>query len=246
MKRYLLLVALLVVVVGCQTGPQFKNHPKPNLAVDFSPFDSGDCKQVSDGRRYCRPTARLKALGCDDILEPETLLGGLAPYPIAICIVDWWQRSDEADRMFSASIATEDYFDVWGEGGMSRPKLIRYVVFRDGKYHLVKNQKDLRDQFAPIESVDEALSYLLALRRHGDTKYGFKYNPDNTYYVDTIEDTHVKILPEGYQVNLYMYSEGSCVACSLSEQVVLISPQGDVKEISSTKVYDAPSCYCEN
>jgi hypothetical protein len=96
----------------------------------------------------------LASLDCLTIAEPNALLGALEPpYPMATCTAE--------------THVDQGLYRV----GCMFPGVMRYVVYRDGKFQSVASREELQALFAPITSENEALSYALALT--GDeAKYG--------------------------------------------------------------------------
>ena len=77
--RALLLLFIALVISACQKDVTFINHPRPDLTVDFTPFEDAGCPPDEYGRMYCEAEGTLGALGCDLISKPSDLYGGLQP-----------------------------------------------------------------------------------------------------------------------------------------------------------------------
>lgn len=180
--RWLYLVMLLLA--GC--APKIGNHPKPELEVDFSPFEDAGCPLDEYGYNHiCEKTSALYALGCDRIGEVPDLMGGLAPaYPMAVCNYMPYYRPDVADPF---NIPQSEYF--FNVGG-PMPDLVRYVIFKDGNFQLIKNPDEFCAVFAPADSPEEALSFALALA-NVYAEYGLKFDMKYRYEVKTLEDTFI-------------------------------------------------------
>jgi hypothetical protein len=209
---YSLLAGMLMFLTACQ--PKFINHPQPNLSVDFGAFaNAGD-------------------LGCDEIQEPSGLLGGLNPsHPIAICII--YFNPDEAQPEIEAGQF------IYAGGGLF-PTYIRYVIFQDGKFITIKTAGEFQNIYAPIETPDEALSYVLALKSLS-AYYDLKKDSTYKYEVDTIEDTFVTSESDGYRLHLYSYQLFGCGPHWTYVVDVHVTFEGDIEEISRTPVFRDPN-----
>jgi hypothetical protein len=231
-----LMISLLFLLAACQTQPKIINHDPPSLSVSFSKFQEAACPLDGNGNLNCDPGHPLSALDCDAIFAPPNLSGGLDPsYPIAICQIDaiYGNASDET----KAEIDAGEYF--YYEGGLSG-KYIRYVIFRNAEFRLLKSEKEFRDAYAPIESPEEALSYVLAVTNLS-ASYGIVLDPASEYEVDTIEDTFVTTTADGYDLLLYSYAAFGCGPHWTSAVLVHVSRAGIIQELSRTQVFRDPN-----
>jgi hypothetical protein len=228
--RWFCLAALLLA--GC--GPKIVNHPKPELKVDFSPFENVGCPADEYGTRYCDQASELYALGCNLLSEPPALMGGLTPvYPMAVCHYMPYYREDGVDP-FNVP-ASEYFFNVGGP----LPELIRYVIFKDGGFQLIKNPDEFRAVFAPVDSPDEALSFALALA-DVYAQYDMQFNIRYRYEVKSLEDTFVETTGDGYIVHVFDYQFFGCGPHYYYAVEIMVTPDGRVQENSRTKIYRDP------
>ncbi|HUG33218.1 MAG TPA: hypothetical protein VMJ90_00505 [Anaerolineales bacterium] len=231
-----LMIGLLFLLAACQTQPMVINHDPPSLSVSFSKFEEAACPVDENGNVNCGSGHPLGTLDCDDIQAPPGLFGGLDPaYPIAICQVDaiYGNSSDET----KAEIDAGEYF--YYAGGLSGI-YIRYVIFRDDEFILLKSEKEFRDVYAPIESPEEALSYVLAVTNLS-AYYGIAVDPASEYVVETIEDTFVTSTSDGYELLLYSYAAFGCGPHWTSAVMVHVSGEGIIQELSRTQVSRDPN-----
>jgi hypothetical protein len=229
--RWFCLAALLLA--GC--GPKIVNHPKPELKVDFTPFEDAGCPLSDDGYyRFCDENGTLYALGCNEIDEVPELMGGLAPaYPMAICRYIPYYRTDVVDKY---NIPESEYF--FNVGG-PLPELIRYVIFKDGGFQLIKNPDEFRAVFAPVDSPEEALSFALALA-DVYAQYDMQFNIRYRYEVKSLEDTFVETTGDGYIVHVFDYQFFGCGPHYYYAVEIMVTPDGRVQENSRTKIYRDP------
>jgi len=231
-----LMISLLVLLAACQTQPRVINHDPPILSVSFIKFQEVACPLDENGNLNCGEGHPLSALDCDDILYPPSLFGGLDPsYPIAICQIDviYGNSSDET----KAEIDAGEYF--YYAGGLSGI-YIRYVIFRNDEFLLLKSEKEFRDVYAPIESPEEALSYALAVTNLS-ASYGIVLDSAYEYETDTIEDTFVTATSDGYDILLYAFAAYGCGPHWTSAVLVNVTKEGIIQELSQTNVFRDPN-----
>jgi hypothetical protein len=211
---------LLFFLSACQSKPEFINHPPPNHVVSMDVF--ADQTLVAN-------------FGCDEIQAPSNLIGGLEPpYPIAICVIQY--TPGEGTEALAAEIESGQF--VFYTGGLLG-SYIRYLIYQNGEYLLLKTEEDLRRLFAPIESPDEALSFVLAAKNLS-AYYGLQYDPAYKYEVDTIEDTHVTPDADGYLVHLFHDQRFGCGPHWISEIDAYVSVSGNIEERSSRQSFRNP------
>ena len=231
------LISLLLIFTACTSKPQIINHPPPpDLPVAFAEFENADCPAGQNGDQPCLSDSLLAAFGCNDILIPSNLISGInPPYPIAICQIDL--RSGATNPEIESEIERGEY--IYPLGGLSG-SYIRYVIFQDGEYRLIKTEDEFRTVYAPIESPEEALSYVLAVTRYS-ASYGMEYDPTMEYEVRTLEDTYVTSESDGYILHLYFHQFYGCGPHWTSAVDVHISFEGVIKEIGQTQVFRDPT-----
>ncbi|MCL1467650.1 hypothetical protein [Argonema galeatum] len=227
-RLLILLVGSGLLLGATNPLPEIVNHPKPQLELDITPFRQAGCIVNEYDGLDCDPQGPAVAFGCNRLNKPSDLLGGLKPpLPLVLCKQIPSRSQPEPG----------DYF--YRTGGLL-PNYIRYIVFRDGKFKLVKNLAEFKKIFAPIESAEEALSYILAVKNL-DAYYGQKANPDYEYFVDKIEDTHIVKTAQGYLMNLYEKRVFGCGPHPISVVNVLVTTGGNIREVSRKEVYKNPA-----
>lgn len=174
------------------------------------------------------------ALGCDEIQAAPSLLGGLDPsYPVAVCQLSPSQIKAE----IQAEIEKGLYF--FYTGGLLG-NYVRYVILRDGAFRLLKSEQEFRAVYAPVETPEEALSYVLAVTGLS-AAYGIAYDPAYKYEVATIEDTYVTSQPDGYKLHLYHDAVFGCGPHWTSTIEVHVSTEGIIQEMSRKPVFRDPN-----
>lgn len=227
-----LLIVGVLLMPACQLAtlnlPSVKNHAQPEVRSELAALDDSGCREQY-GRWICPPESTLGQLGCEQIRPPGDVLGGLQPaYPIRACLVlrDASQRLAEGEFIYRDGCLMGEY--------------IRYVILADGEFRLLKSLADLQQTYAPIETEAEALSYALAASGLG-VRYGITAERDLRYFVDQLEDTYVKTVPQGYQVHLFDYKLCGCGPHPTYAVDVLVTGDGQVQELSREKIYEDPT-----
>jgi hypothetical protein len=220
--------------------PCFTNHTSPELAVDFGVFENVRCPSNRYGFRNCEADSPLAVLGCSEIEEPSVLLGALEPsYPIAKCLLLEGEGRCESTAFNTGYRYRADGDCLYRVGGINMQP-VGYVILRDEEFLLAATEDELRALYVPIASASEALSYVLAatgLRAH----YGLAPDPTYTYYVDKLEDTHVETVEDGYLVHLYHSGTFGCGDHPISTVVFHITPQGNIKQVSTEEAFKDPA-----
>lgn len=235
MKRLLFVLPIALAITGCQKDVTFINHPRPDLTVDFTPFEDAGCPPDEHDRMYCEAQGPLGALGCDLIAKPSDLIGGLQPTdPIARCIVEPFLDQDPGEADFP-----EEGTYFYSDGGLF-PRFIRYVVYSDGGFKLIQNEEQFRTHFAPIGSADEALSYTLAINQ-ASAYFDLELDPNYEYFVDQIEDTHVESVEDGFMVHLFHYQFFGCGPHETTARTYLVHTSGEIERVSSEPIFKDPS-----
>ena len=235
-RNALIVVGLVLALAACQGAPEFINHPAPSLSVAFDEFSDAGCPESKYGGRTCESDSPLAALGCANIREPADLLGGLQPaYPIAVCEMRLHAPSTTAE--LAAEIDAGEF--LYYGGGLS-DTFMRYVIFQDGELRLLKSEEDLRRTFAPIESPEEALSYVLAAKGRLLAYYGLAPDAALEYEADTIEDTYVNSEPDGYSLLLYDYAAFGCGPHWTFAVRLHVSADGMIEEVARQQVFRNP------
>lgn len=209
--------------------PKFVNHPKPALKMDFKPFLDAGCKPDAEGIVRCPPNLPpFDRFGCFEITQAADLLGGLRP-PAALMICTLESQPDtEVDR--GAYVYSE---------GCLLPVYLRYLAYRDGQFQLINNLAELKKFFAPIESVEEALSYALAATGF-QAMYGLK-DENYRYLADQVEDTYILPGANGYAVLLYSYQLCGCGPHPMSRRLVNLTLAGDLDVNDPQPIWEDPA-----
>jgi len=236
---------LLLVLVGCnlpdlpflQTQPtpagslrpKFINAPAPALKMDLKIYEDIGCKPDQEGRLRCSVSEPpFDRLGCYEVVPASPLLGGLKPAAaLMLCLLE---------PQPEAKISADDY--LFNQGCLA-PSYVRYVMYKDRQFTLVKNLAELKAAFAPIETPEEALSYAMAATGF-QALYGLK-DVNMRYLVAEIADTHVSMINGVYDVTLYSYNTCGCGPHAMNRRIVHVGAQGDVNADDPLPVWEDPA-----
>lgn len=140
----------------------------------------------------CAEGGLLGRMGCNRIAATRDL-GGLTPAePMAVCIRD----GDDPHVLLRGG-------GLWSVSGW-------YIVRKGGRFQAIRTFEELRKEFAPIETAEEALSLVLAAYAwEAEARFGVEAAPDLRYYVPLLEDTYVSATPAGFTVH-NVYTRGGC------------------------------------
>lgn len=183
------------VIYPTVVNPTVINHTEPNIKINTDWIEEAGCPldQYSPGHysALCSPQSPLFELGCERI-EVNHLLGGLS-YPVVTC------ENDNLEPLGTDYIDTGCYLSHRTEA---------LLTFRDGSYQFV-GREEIKAMSVPIESPDEALSYILATTDYY-AMYGIEIESYYVYYTDSVEDTFVEETPDGYLLHLFYNLEPRC------------------------------------
>jgi len=232
--RKWILSIILILLVGCGV-PTITNHPKPDLKVDFTPFEDAGCPTNEYGYyHFCAEESELYDLGCDRLAPVSDMMGGLDPaYPMAVCLYVPMGRSDVADPYNTPE--SEYFFNIGGP----MPMLVRYAIALDGEFQLVKNADEFASTFAPVESPEEALGFAIAVL-DVYASYGMAYDPKFKYKVSSLEDTYVESVADGYIVHAFDYQFFGCGPHYYYAVDVMVTFDGQVEPLEWIKIYRDP------
>lgn len=265
MRRRLDIVLLMILMVACSEPSKssvcvpcppptpippppslrFVNHPRPEYQVNFAVFEHAGCPANEYEFRHCMPESPLAALGCDRIEPPSEILGALDPvYPIASCYTTEHNVAGDigpVERGWeSPYIYVPDGDYLFGLGALASI-WVRYVIYQDGHFVLIETEDEFRAIFAPIETADEALAYVKAVTNRIDY-YGLEADSKHKYFAyDIIEDTYVKVVPDGYIVHLYDFGAFGCGPHLTYAMDFHITPQGHIQQLETEVVWKKPS-----
>ncbi len=226
MRRFYLLkyIVPVLMLAGCSRSTTVIDYPPLDWAINGQRLrDVGCAGKVQES------CTELIALGCDEINGPRFYLGGLRPpYVVMECI---HENGEPPNREYFKQLPGLD------------TRYRSYALNQDGTYRLLIKKSEFKKIFAPVESTDEAVSYAMAMTSLGAR---FDIDPDANidYLVDLIEETHAEETSEGYLVYLFDWSHKmGCDLHPFYAVKVLVTPEGDVREVERQKIYKSYACF---
>lgn len=211
------------------TRPKFVNDPAPALQIDLKPFQDAGCKADPQGQLRCPPNLPpFDRLGCYDISQASALLGGLqAGLGVMLCTLE---------PQPGTSVPPGTY--LYSQGCLA-PIYVRLAVFQNGQFQVIKNLAELQKAFAPVDSAEKALSFSLAATGF-QALYGLK-DENERYLATQIEDTHVKQVPGGFDVQLFSFGVCGCGPHAMSVRLVHIGTDGGLNIDDPQPVWEDPT-----
>ena len=182
---------ILLTMSGCrfsQFNPfkSIEEYPAPQIASDNTWFEEHGCFENTD----CLPDELDPiALQFNAIHPVSDLLGGFDPQ-IPLALVQ--NVSFAGDPEVPA---------VYTEGCMATFS-VRYLAVDQDQIVLVDDVEDLQRLFAPIDSADEALSYVVAATGLIPL-FDLEAHPEYTRYSKPLAESHVVFDGEKYLVTLF-------------------------------------------
>ncbi|MFN8597927.1 MAG: hypothetical protein U0559_17305 [Anaerolineae bacterium] len=215
------------------TAPEIISHPKPALMANTQLLKEAGCVQNEyiSWSWDCKGNAQLMALGCENVI-PDDLLAGLTP---AYSVMRCQQRS-----------GVPPHRERFEHVGCLAPAYTSYVLFKGSEYQLITEEAELQAMFAPVDSVDEALSYALVakdLSAYYDLKDDSLFS-NARYFVDKFEATHVEETARGFIVHLFtdLRPPCGCGEHKLYGADILVTHDGHVEQVSATEILSVEAC----
>ncbi|PLX06950.1 MAG: hypothetical protein C0596_12480 [Marinilabiliales bacterium] len=189
------------------------NDPITEIKSEVKNIDGADFERLQD------------SLGLFGIYSVPSYYGGLSP-------------------MYKmASVYQQIDYDYEGDclnfsGGMM-PLCVNILIFKGGEYNIIDSKDELRETFAPIESEEEALSYVCA---YTNTYPMYEFDLPFRYrrYVWKLYKSHAKKVEGGYEVLTYDYQTFGCGPHNHYSIVSFVDFNGNVSLLKQKKVYADP------
>ncbi len=196
-----------------------------------SPFENIGCLWKTDTEAICNQGSIPQKMGCDTLTKPSEYLGLLSPeseFVICSYRADLTHQNDD-----------QDLKGLW-DSGCKTPWKQRLLVYNDGDYLLVSDHEDLKYNFAPVTSQDQALGYAIAAtgffpRFDLDGLDGFRI------LADPLQITNVQSSSEGFELILYSQQLCGCGPHTTFMQKVKVTQSGDVTILESTPAFENPA-----
>jgi hypothetical protein len=237
MKKWVIAIIVFLLTTSCQfNSMKIIHHERPNIETDFSPFQNIGCAKTDENDKLyqCEENSPLFVIGCD-FVEEVPLLGGLTPnYPTARC-------TQETDEEFAFVVLPPD--ECLYANGFMTTFCNRYLIYKDNDFQLIKTMDEFRTLFAPIDSPNEALGFVLARGRY-TAKYNQTESSKHVYMVQELEDTYIETTTDGYIVHVFYAPLFGCGVFETSAVGVKVTHDGQIEEITRHIIYQTKESIC--
>ena len=231
----LMLFPLLMIACNSKGGSNMnttviKQTPPEINTIDLSPFKGTDCTWQSEDYAVCNENGIFKKMGCSTLSTASPFLSLLEP---KVSIIECNYLPDNSQE----NTQTED--GIYNNG-CSRPMLVRYIIYADGDYRLIRNSVDLSQFFSPIESPEEALAYAISATGY-QPLYNFDPPPEYRFLLDNVEETSIKNTNDGYIVALYHHQFCGCGPHTTFLTKVRVGFDGTINLLDPVPAFEDPA-----
>jgi len=218
---------ILFLVLGCRLpelnlfkkvvrGDEFDLKMDNSYFAGLGCFESLDClpqefKELKDPIGY--------------INKPDDLLGGLTPATILAVAGSALHDDIVIPAVYVKRCLSKVY--------------IRYLIVEDGKMRLIDSLEGLAKQFAPIDSKEEAFSYAMAATGFSAVNDLHRF-PQPKFYAETIEETFVKPVDNGYIVHLFNTYLCGCGPHIIPSVDVTVHTDGSIEVSEPVDAFSEP------
>lgn len=215
------------------TTPEFISFPSPqSLEHTADPLAGIGCELDTWGWATCPLDNPLQHFGCDFLVTPRGIGSDLDPDTVLVakCLV----RTDEYE--------TSKINGVYLTGCAFRTEN-RYIFEIDGQYVLVSSADELKQQFTPINSPQEAVSYA-QLVTGLQAIYSFNYDPTLMYFQETITATRVIQSDDVFKMNLFSMDGCGCEPWFTTQITIQVDRAGQVTWLDAVPIFMTTGWSC--
>lgn len=231
MKSHGILLLLILCVVFPAVGHAGQKTSILEAGSKFVALPSFCVAIGKDDPVDCKDDPKVRAAGCDSIVPPPQEWGALKP-SAAVGICQKF-KGDSAVRIVGCAHPIKQWYLV----------LLPQVSKQEIK--VVKNKEEFRAYYAPIESGEEAISYIVALTNsfplfNFPKKY-FVYTPEETgvYTEKNPKPTETVQKKDGFEVRLFENKKCGCHLPELTEVNYFVTTDGNISELKRKTIWRA-------
>jgi hypothetical protein len=219
--KYPILMIFLIVLIGCHNRDiKVNNYPVTHITNKPLVINESDTSEMPDSIQKLIRFRKNKNDYDFNAYKPGLEYGGFFPkYPMLLLISS------------GISLKTLKY----GEGMM--PMCYEIMIKNGNKYVIISDKNDLKNIFAPIDNVEEAISFVCALT-HSEPLYKFDFSKKNKYFKKQLFKTYVTQIGTDYVVHLFHFDYFGCPPHEMFEITYLVHKNGDIKELSKEKIFE--------
>lgn len=223
----------------------FVVNPKRFLKLNelAYPFDSLCSEKDSYHHITLTCGGQLSELPCDSFFKPQESLKDLHPkYPIIGCVKIEYE-GEETSRGVTRILV------VQGFTGEVFIDVIDYVIFKNGTFELISSLDDFQRIIAPIQSADQALTYITVLGKGNfifdlaplfKLKGGIFKVPKSDIKITSVQEDEA-----GFMINTYSDSRFDDCLNEVYEQVLFVSKTGNITQQERRLIWESkekPRC----
>lgn len=240
-KTFRLLMMTGILLSGCTSikvieNPEIINHQEPKFdqkASETALAEMGCVSDGSEGNWDCPSESKMGKLGCEHIGIDERLGGFTPAYSIWQCFN---QNRNSNDNFMALSSCNEWPLVYYSMG---------FVIGKDDNYRLlgITDITDLQIALAPIDSANEALSFLLlAVQIYVPLdgawpEFHIDRSLNPVFHSEQIEGTHTEESTDGYRINLFTGIDCGCENFDIFSINILVTRGGEIKIINQELLY---------
>lgn len=235
---FFFLLFVLLIVSACALPLSNLSNPVENTSsppvveeIDPSPFQDIGCIWNTDNEAICNQESIPQKMGCDTLTKPSEyidLLSEDSEFVICSYRADLTHLNDQSDPK-----------GLW-DSGCKAPWKHQLLVYSNGDYLLISDQEDLKYNFAPLTSPDQALAYAIAATGFSP-RFDLADLAGYRIFIDPLQITNVQSTSDGFEFILYSQQVCGCGPHTTFMQKVNITQSGDVKILESIPAFENPA-----
>ncbi|PKO07142.1 MAG: hypothetical protein CVU41_03470 [Chloroflexi bacterium HGW-Chloroflexi-3] len=238
-KLFLLLIPILVLFItaACAipwfTAPievKITSEPPVVSTQDPSPFQNIGCTWQTNDFAMCDQDSIPKKMGCDTLSKPSDYLSLLSPERMFVLCGYYPHMAEESQD--------PEPKGLWDSGCSLQVKQ-RLFSYLNGDYLLIRDQEDLKYNFAPITTAEQALGFAIAT-----SGFSARFDLENLdgyrILADQLQETNVQVVSDGFEIILYRYQACGCGPHTTYMQKVKVTNSGDFQVLKSIPAFENP------
>jgi len=236
--RILFLPIMLLLIASACSLPWINNSSENIVAStppvvevqDLSPFQNIGCVWQTDDYAVCNQDSISKKMGCDTLITTPQYLDYLNSGSQFVSCTYAPQLQTPPDETESKGLY---------DSGCSIKVKQRLLMYQDGDYLLIRDLEDLKYNFAPITTAEQALGYAIAATG-SEARYDLENLKGYRILTDNLQETTVQAVEGGFEVVLFRYLACGCGPHTTFMQTIKVTTAGDIEFVKSTSAFENP------
>ena len=236
-KSKLFLFLVLFITTACAipwfTPPievEITSEPPVVSTQDPSPFQNIGCTWQTNDFAMCDQDSIPKKMGCDTLSKPSDYLNLLDPERKFVLCGYYPDLADESQE--------SEPKGLW-DGGCKAVVKQRILAYSNGDYLLISDLEDLKYNFSPVTTSEQALGYAIAATG-SEARYDLETLKGYRLLTDELQETTVQQVEGGFQVVLFRYQACGCGPHTTIMQTIKVTTAGDIEFVKSTSAFENP------